>query len=318
MTNLPPTLLFGQHSDPGPRDANQDTVLSTELPDGRRLVAVADGMGGLADGERAGKTALAALYRSLSSGADLVRAVQEANAAVRRESKGNSTTGTTLVAAVLEGHRAEIVNVGDSRAYHLDPLGLLQITRDHTMGEEAARSGEFIGGDLPPNRWASALARFVGAEETVQAEVFAPLPLQKGDWLLLCSDGLHRVLGDRDMEARLKESKNPKQAAVTLVEAALARHAEDNVSVALVYLPEGGDQSGLTSRAGDGDMLPVTTNAADAGPGDASVWNPGTIFVRSPRNGAGRKPLLLASFIAVGIIALLVGAFLALDRVMSN
>ena len=79
MTDPSNRVLVGSHTDPGPRDTNQDTVLSIGLPGGRWLVAVADGMGGLEEGEVASKTALGALYRSLSSGTSLAEAVQNAN-----------------------------------------------------------------------------------------------------------------------------------------------------------------------------------------------------------------------------------------------
>jgi serine/threonine protein phosphatase PrpC len=304
MTKL--TLLFGEHTDPGPRESNQDTVLSVELPDGRRLVAVADGMGGLSEGERAGKTALAALYRSLSEGGDLFQAISDANTAVFRESSGLAS-GTTLVAAILNGNRLEIVNVGDSRAYHLDRLGLLQVTRDHTMGEEATRSGTVAGFDTAPSRWSGALARFLGARETVDPDIFGPLNLDEGDWLLLCSDGQYRGVADEDMEAHLKGTTDPKQAATQLVEMALAGHTEDNISVALVYRPEVNEGEDVTDDAPRG-----------APPSRApSVWDPETIFARSPRNGKEQKGLGLAFVVIVGLLALLIAAFMVLDRVMS-
>jgi PPM family protein phosphatase len=357
MTGLPHTFLFGEHSDPGLRDTNQDTVLSTDLPDGRRLVAVADGMGGLAEGERAGKVALTELYRSLTGGADLERAVQAANQAVHRESKsGSSPTGTTLVAAILDGRHVEIANVGDSRAYHLDTLGLLQITRDHTLGEEAIRKGEFIEEGSIPSRWSSALARFLGAYETVQVELFAPMLIREGDWLLLCSDGLHRVLSIEDLEAQLNEAKDPKQAAVRLVEEALAKQAEDNVSVALVYFPGTSDEDEPLDpvELGGGHLAPRDTTEAllagsanppggvqpaedghdpwrvdpggedaDPSPVEASssetlTWNPGTMVNRSPRSGSGQRGPLVVALVAVGVLAFLVWAFLALNRTLSS
>jgi PPM family protein phosphatase len=355
MTDLPLRLVFGEHTHPGPRDSNQDSVLIVELADGRWLAAVADGMGGLAHGEHAGRVALATMYRSLANGADLTRSVEEANEAVHREAKGQAATGTTLVAAILEGDRAEIVNVGDSRAYHLDSLGLLQVTRDHTMGEEAVRSGAFLGSGEPPGPWATALARFLGAEETVQAETFGPLFLSEGDWLLLCSDGLHRVLPDGEVEEHLRESRDPKQAAVGLVEMALERNTDDNVSVVLVYRPEGGERESVQVEPGtdpefDGNPNAVAPPEADVA-GNAghspesgairerdshrdtgaihhpdaaaptrwngSPWDPDVIFTRSPRYRPGQRTVARAGIVIVVLIALLTTVFLALDRALS-
>ncbi len=353
MTNLPPRLFFGDHTDPGPRPSNQDTVLTIELPDGRWLAAVADGMGGLADGERAGKTALARLYRSLSKGASLTQSVQDANAAVHRQCGGNTATGTTLVAAVLDGYRADIVNVGDSRAYHLDPLGILQITRDHTMGEEAVRSGDFLGNEVPSSLWTTALARFLGADEEVQAEVFGSVSLQEGDWLLLCSDGLHRVLSDGDMEEQLRGASDPQQTANRLVEMALERDAEDNVSVVLVYRPQGTDGKEGTGDTGHGfatsvppdkdpawlsDSSEMRQHAEDAShPGDIGMaqghlpahqdvssdegainLDPGTIFIRSSRHHPEKRSAALTWVMIVGLIGLLLVVFLFLTWALSQ
>ncbi len=229
----------GHHTHEGPRDTNQDTVLSIALSEDRWLLAVADGMGGLEEGELASKTALGTLYKSLLGGADLVPAVQEANRAVEQEAQGRQM-GTTLVAAVVSGTRAEIVNVGDSRAYQSDLLGLIQITQDHTMAYEAERDGSlpFGGIDDESGRWGSALARYLGSGGEIQVDRFGPLDLLEGGWLLLCSDGLHGVLSVDDIDSVLVEHSDPGEAAVALVEEALARKTGDNVSVALFHWPD--------------------------------------------------------------------------------
>ena len=81
-------LVFGDKTHEGPREVNQDTVLSIRLPDERWLLAVADGMGGLEEGGLASETALGALYRSLSKGADLLTAANDANQAVIKAADG--------------------------------------------------------------------------------------------------------------------------------------------------------------------------------------------------------------------------------------
>ena len=315
MTDPSRPLRFGERTHKGHRHSNQDAVLSTGLPDGRHLLAVADGMGGLAEGERASNTALAALLTSLSAGADLAQAVQQANAAVRLEA-GGTAVGTTLVAALLDGNRAGIVNIGDSRAYHADALGLLQITRDHTMGEEARRkraAGEHLHTRVPENDaadespWASALARFLGAGDTAEPDVFGPVLLEEGDWLLLCSDGLHRVLSEEDMEAALRNSRDPADAAGHLVEMALDRQTEDNVSVALVHRLEEVEEEALLKPLDSVRTLPSP-------PPPASTWSPGNFFERSPRNGRRRRSALVVTLVLSGLLAALVMAFLALGR----
>ena len=90
MTTTFGPFELGHHSHAGPRESNQDTVLSIALPGDRWLMAVADGMGGLEDGERASQTALGALYRGLSDGKGIMEAVASANdGAIRSPSAGS-------------------------------------------------------------------------------------------------------------------------------------------------------------------------------------------------------------------------------------
>lgn len=252
MTDNTASLRFGHHSDRGPRETNEDTVLEIQLPDGRWLTAVADGLGGLAKGELASKVALGALYRHLASGGGLIEAVQEANNAVLAEGKGQDM-GTTLVAALFSGSSAEIVNVGDSRAYIFDPLGLIQVSRDHTMGEEAARVGSLSRKEAAAAPWGGALARYLGAGQDVEVDIFGPLHLQEGNWILLCSDGLYRVVSGGQMEAALRGGNDPREVARHMVDEALERNTPDNVSVALAFRPGSSSEPWRArgSRAGD-------------------------------------------------------------------
>jgi serine/threonine protein phosphatase PrpC len=147
--------------------------------------------------------------------------------------------GTTLVAAVLSGRRAEFVNVGDSRAYCSDSLGLVQVTRDHTLAEEARRSGdpEAVALDPESNRWAAALARYLGSKTDVEPDRFGPLELTEGAWLLLCTDGLHDVMSLDEIDGFLRTHSDPQDAALGLVKEALDRGTGDNVTVALAAWP---------------------------------------------------------------------------------
>ncbi len=179
MTVTSKTYLFGCHTDRGPRDTNQDAVLSTDLPGGRWLVAVADGMGGLEAGDLASRTALRVFHESLKKGNGIQEAVQEANLAVFRAAR-QEQIGTTLVAAITSDQGIEIVNVGDSRAYHLDSFGFVQVTRDHTMAEEAARLGSGMDGQPVSAAWAGSLARFLGEKEDLRVDSFGPLGSPRG------------------------------------------------------------------------------------------------------------------------------------------
>uniref|UniRef100_UPI0025CFE3E7 protein phosphatase 2C domain-containing protein n=1 Tax=uncultured Slackia sp. TaxID=665903 RepID=UPI0025CFE3E7 len=128
-------LSYGSRTDVGlVRDHNEDSLTVTPP-----LFAVADGMGGHAAGEVASEVAIQSLVvhaPHTADGDDLARAVVEANRAViraAREGLGRQGMGTTMTAAVLDGPRMVIAQVGDSRAYLLHQDRLQAITRDHSL-----------------------------------------------------------------------------------------------------------------------------------------------------------------------------------------
>jgi protein phosphatase len=305
MTATSKTYLFGCHTDPGPRDTNQDAVLSTGLPGDRWLVAVADGMGGLEAGDLASRTAIRVLNEVMREGAVLVEAVERANLAVFQEAR-SEPMGTTLVAAVTSDRGIEIVNVGDSRAYHLDPLGFVQVTRDHTMAEEAARLGPEMDGQAVSAAWAGSLARFLGQEETVRVDRFGPLDLHEGGWLLLCSDGLHGVLSKEDLELRLLKESDPSAAAAHLVAAALDRNTLDNVAVALIYRPEREPE-----EAHPGNTAPVLQDFAGTRRSQPTPWDPEKLLERSRRSPYRRRRSPVKIIVALAAVTLVVALALA-------
>lgn len=299
-------FVIGDHTHPGPRDTNQDTVLSIALPDDRWLVAVADGMGGLEDGELASKTALSALYKTLTEGGDLAEAVQDANAAVVREAQGR-VMGTTLVAAVVTGTSVEIVNVGDSRAYLSDLLGLMPVTQDHTMAYEAERNGSipFMEAEDESGRWAGALARYLGAGEELETDRFGPLDLLDGGWLLLCSDGLHGVMSLDEIDVFLAGQSDAVGAAEGLVEEALQRGTEDNVSAVLLHWPDSSPAPTVRS--------PRQTSATTRRKESVLIGTPGG---RSKHPKKTTKGWVLKVFLIV--VPLMIGLVFLLDWILSN
>jgi serine/threonine protein phosphatase PrpC len=166
-------------------------------------------------------------------------AANDANQAVIKEAEGR-VMGTTLVAALIDGTSAEIINVGDSRAYCSDSLGLIQITQDHTMAAEAAQDATVLAHELEtgPSRWAGALARYLGAEDKVKVDRFGPMELIEGGWLLLCSDGLHGVMEERELGTFFQEHTDAERAASGLVDQALERNTGDNISAVVAHWPE--------------------------------------------------------------------------------
>ena len=212
----------GARSDAGRvRENNEDSWLVRDRR-GVLLLAVADGVGGVAGGEQASRAAIDTLcrrfYEALATQdlrASLATAIREANDAVVRAAAGRGqSSATTLVAAAIRRGEATIANVGDSRAYLVRGASARQITADHS----GARPNE--------------ITRFLGDERGIQPDVFVE-SLRAGDRLVLCSDGLTRHVQDGEIAARAAKS-DPSDAAGQLVDLANERGGEDNVTV-VVY-----------------------------------------------------------------------------------
>lgn len=232
----------------GQRRVNQDAVLSAVLPDGSELVAVADGMGGQAAGEVASRLALEVLHAALRHGETLETAVQAANAAVFDEARGRpdyAGMGTTLVAVHRRGDSYLIANVGDSRAYRADTSGIVQLTLDHSFMAEAERSGGAAVQEAERSPWRNAVTRAIGTEAHVQVDHFGPHDATEPHTLLLCTDGLYRVLSEEQLRSGLIDAISPADAAHALARAADNAGSDDNISLAVVQF---GDPIAASSR----------------------------------------------------------------------
>lgn len=275
----------------GRREGNQDSVLSMRLADGGIVVAVADGMGGLELGDVASRTALETLRNEMRGGSTLDQAVRRANRAVH-DRAGGRPMGTTLVVAHARGNRVEVANVGDSRAYRLTPLGMVRVTVDHTHAEAARREGgEFLDAT---GRWGAALTRSLGAGPEVEPDLFGPFEVEEGEGLLLCSDGVHGVLDDAAIEEWSQQRRDPEQAVDRLLELALTRGSDDNLSAVL-----------LLRRA----PLRAGPTAARR---TAPAWDPRVLVERSPvqarkRGGWGLR--IVAGVLFLVLVAALAAAW---------
>lgn len=222
----------------GRRPSNQDAVLDMKFPDGRHVVAVADGMGGHRSGEVASALALDVLTRELAAGAGLREAVTAANAEVYAASQRDPSCagmGTTLIALLRTEAVYQIANVGDSRAYRVDRTGIHQISRDHSFAEEAASASLMDADEIARSPWRNALTRSVGTQESVEVDLFGPFEIAgRPHTVLLCSDGLYRGLSDEAAWHHLVAAPDPTTGARSLVDLALRHGSDDNISVAVV------------------------------------------------------------------------------------
>lgn len=206
-----------------------------------RLFAVADGIGGHAAGEIAAKLTVDTLCeffrRTHGPVRDRLRSgIQLANLLLRREAAANAARrgmGTTIVAAVLDGPRAHIAHVGDSRAYRLRRGELMCLTRDHSLLQELV---DDVGMSPQAQRDFARrhiITRAVGLRETIAVDL-TEIELLPGDRLLLCSDGLSNMVDERTLCERLGRSMDLALLVSQLVELANAAGGTDNVTALLV------------------------------------------------------------------------------------
>jgi serine/threonine protein phosphatase PrpC len=143
--------------------------------------------------------------------------------------------GTTLAVALVIGNTAYIANVGDSRVYlYRESEGLEQITRDHSSVARLVEAGAITPDEVYSHPKRNEIYRSLGHQSTVKVDTFC-VPLQVGDLLLLCSDGLWEMVRDSTIE-RIMESTLPdvSQVCDELRQAALEGGGKDNISVIAV------------------------------------------------------------------------------------
>lgn len=239
--------------DPGRvRKNNEDCV--TASPD-QGLLVVADGMGGCNAGEIASQMAVDTIRRQLVPLLDalprednaayetlLEKAIFAANRSIyssarrHREWRG---MGTTVVTALIHQDQLSYAYVGDSPLYHWRAGRLKRLTVDHSLAQELVELGYFK--DLPETIKAgvnqNVLSRAVGIESRVRVDSHS-ITLLPGDGVLLCSDGLSRMLDTAMLEAILAAKlKTPDAAVKELIQSACDWGGLDNIAIALAYLP---------------------------------------------------------------------------------
>ena len=231
---------FGSRTDIGSvREQNEDSLVVAPP-----LFVVADGMGGHEAGEVASEIAIEVIQEAAPEHVDaeeLGRAVELANRAIidaALSGRGRPGMGTTCTAAMLEGNRLVIAQVGDSRAYLLHGGELTQLTRDHSLMANMIEAGQITPEEarLHPNR--SVITRALGNDVDTVPDLYE-INVEDGDRLLLCSDGLTSMIEDQEVAELLSAQPDPQKCAIALVNAAIAAGGADNVTVIVVDV-EGG------------------------------------------------------------------------------
>lgn len=233
------------------RELNEDYIYTSGKPIGAlpNLFIVADGMGGHNAGDYASKHTVEKMVEAIeayvgetqNANVILAKAIEQANTYIyqcAKKSEQLSGMGTTLVVATCIDDMAIIANVGDSRLYLVTEASIKQVTRDHSLVEEMISLGGIDRETARNHPDKNIITRAIGVKESVLADFFE-VKLEKGDKLLLCSDGLTNMLCDDEIHQIITKQEQIEQATKALIDAANENGGRDNIAVVLVE-PFGG------------------------------------------------------------------------------
>jgi PPM family protein phosphatase len=252
-------ILSGGVTDVGRVRANNEDCY--RIVPGMNLFVLSDGMGGEAHGEIASALAVETVVKHCLEAKDnpvapffgksqaglgdnarrLTSAVHLANRRVFESAEAHPEQkgmGATLTVAWIDGSKLSIAHIGDSRAYLLRNGGLQQLTSDHSLVAEQVRRGILTMAEAEQSDMQSVLLRALGShpEIEVDAEEHEVFPR---DVLLLCSDGLTRMVTEPEIAGTLQAEPDPTKSAEKLVELANERGGADNITVVVVRAEAG-------------------------------------------------------------------------------
>ena len=237
-------------SDPGcVRKQNQDAYHIEQIDKNTLLGIVCDGMGGAKSGNIASTLAVDVfvqeIRRCYKSSMDqekidqmLMSAAKLANFTVYDQSlqiEEFDGMGTTLVAVLIKGRKATVINVGDSRAYGIDADGIHQITKDHSLVQMMVDKGELTPERAKTYPGKNFITRAIGTEPIIISDLFHR-NLAKGDFILLCSDGLSNMMDDQEILFEVVHGVNKQHCCQRLLNIAQNRGAPDNVTSVLIMI----------------------------------------------------------------------------------
>jgi protein phosphatase len=257
------------------RTRNEDSYLIDEP-----LFVVADGMGGHRGGDVASRLTVDTLQEAQPqrdpSGAALLEAVRSANRIVNERSASDRDLrgmGTTVTALQASGDSGRIAHVGDSRAYLLRDGALQQLTQDHTLVQQMVDEGNLDADEAERHPARHIMTRALGVDDHVAVDQLT-LDLHQGDRILLCSDGLTGMLAADDIRDLMGRETDAQQTADALVELAVERGGEDNVTVVIVDVEsvDDGERTGADAAEAfvGGAAAVASEDASDAESGASS------------------------------------------------
>ena len=235
-------------TDPGcVRPQNQDVYQIEKLDATSALFVVCDGMGGAKSGNVASDMTLTIFVSEVKKRmlpkmsisymrAICTEAIRTANTYTYNKSMEDellSGMGSTVVSAIADKNDVCLMNVGDSRAYLINSDGVMQLTTDHSVAQEMLRRGELTAEEAKHHPSKNYITRAVGTERTINPQFYEVHP-QKGDVILLCTDGLSNMVEDSDLASEVMSGRTPQECVKRLVALANDRGGPDNITVTLL------------------------------------------------------------------------------------
>jgi len=243
-------MQFWGLTDPGcVRPQNQDTYLFEQLDRNSAICVVCDGMGGAKSGNVASSLAaevfVGEVKRCFSSLMDREKCDQMLRSAAKlanftvydqaQQFEEFEGMGTTLVAVLIRGKKATILNVGDSRAYGINAEGISQLTTDHSVVQMMVDRGELTPQTAKNYPGKNLITRAVGTEPAVLCDIFH-MDVAKGEFLLLCTDGLSNMMDDQEILFEVVHGGDPAGCCQRLLDIAKNRGAPDNATSVLIMI----------------------------------------------------------------------------------
>jgi len=222
------------------------------------LMAIADGMGGHAGGATASKMAIDILsneyYNSVNNNTPeaLKNAFLKANRMILERSHKDvdlAGMGTTLTAIVIKENNFFFAHVGDSRGYIIDADDIIQFTKDHTLADSLLKAGVIKKKEALTDGPGNLLIKAIGLKANVIVDVPQNyLPIEKYQRILLCCDGLYKVVTEPEIQKMVNQYWNPQKACEKLIEKANFYGGPDNITVLVASMGDRTVISGFFSR----------------------------------------------------------------------
>lgn len=256
------SLSYGYGTDRGlRRELNEDSFIASDP-----VFAVADGMGG----HEAGEVASGMCVRALAGMPQLATGERTATASVVQHflasadesirAATGSRAGTTLSGVVVVEQMGVpywlVMNIGDSRTYRLSHGQFAQVSVDHSEVQELVDTGEITAEQAAVHPRRHVVTRALGTGDDTEADYWL-LPIEEGDRVMVCSDGLNGELTDDRMLGILGSVEDPQEAVDALIQAALRSGGRDNITVIVV------DARNVLNDAGVATTAPRTASAAE-------------------------------------------------------